>query len=446
MFNICVVDDEDLIRISLADDLRELGYKVDDFQSPIQALEAFKKRLYNIVITDLKMPEMDGITLMKHMRELCPECSVIMITAFGTVKTAVEAMKAGAYEYVTKPFQIEEIDILLNRLQERYSLLEENVHLKAEIVAYKQFPKIVGRSRKMLDVLDLIKTIAPSDSSVLIYGETGTGKELIAEAIHALSPRSNNPLIKVSCAALTKELLESELFGHVRGAFTGATTNKVGRFELAHLGTIFLDEVDDIPLDLQVKLLRVIQQREIERVGDSKPIKLDVRILAATKENLYEKAKKREFRQDLYYRLNVVPIILPSLRQRREDIPLLISHFSKKYRPDQPLRFTQKTIDELSAMPWEGNIRELENLIERLSLLCQCDPVSSSCLPEQYFQDHLFPDTDEERSLDEKMSQFEINLIREALQQGRGNKSKAAQLLRIPYSTLRSKMEKYNLE
>ncbi len=446
MLKICLVDDEDLIRIALTDDLKELGYDVDDFNSPREALAAFRSNHYNVVITDLIMPEMDGLTFMKEARKSHSNCSYLVITAFGTVETAVEAMKAGAYDYITKPFQTEEINLLLKRLEERYSLLDENIRLKAEVAAKTQLPNIVGKSKSLKDILDLIKTIAQSDSSVLITGATGTGKELVAEAIHMISLRNNKPMIKVSCAALSRELLESELFGHVRGAFTGAITKKIGRFELANRSTIFLDEVDDIPIELQVKLLRVIQEKEIERVGDTQSIKLDVRIIAATKVNLYDRIKEGKFRQDLYYRLNVVPIHLPPLRARSEDIPLLIKHFNIKYRPDNPLNFSPETLDLLMSNPWEGNIRELENIIERLSLVCQCDPVTPSCLPEKYFSQELENSLDDTLGLDYQIDDYQREKIRHVLQQTNGNKSQAARILRIPYSTLRSKMEKLNME
>ncbi|GBD93221.1 transcriptional regulatory protein ZraR [bacterium BMS3Abin05] len=444
MLKICLIDDEDLVRVTLSDDLSEMGYVVEDFKLPGKALETLRQDFFQVVITDLKMPGMDGISLIRKAREISPKSSFIVITAFGSIETAVGAMKAGAYDYITKPFQPEEIHLILKRLEERYSLLQENLLLKTEIAAKSFFPQIVSRSEPMKKVLNMVKTIAPSDSNVLITGETGTGKELIAEAIHALSQRRDKPLIKVSCAALSRELLESELFGHVKGAFTGAVSNKTGRFEMADHGSLFLDEVDDIPIELQVKLLRVIQQKEIERVGDPRLIKLDVRMIAATKVNLYEKVKDGSFRSDLYYRLNVVPIHLPPLRQRLDDIPLLIRHFFEKFRADNPPNISPRTLQILVDYPWEGNIRELENLIERLSLVCQCNPMIPACLPDQYLP-NASGKLSQKSGLEEKTSRFEREMIQMTLRQCQDNKSRAAKILQIPYSTLRSKMQKHGL-
>lgn len=444
MLRICVVDDEDLVRVTLSDDLSEMGYQVKAFASPEKAFKAMEEEFFHVVISDLKMPGTDGIQFMKKVKKFYPQTSFIMITAFGTVESAVKAMKAGAYDFITKPFQPEAIQLLLKKLEERYKLLEENLRLRSQIAAQKVLPRIIGKSTKMQEIMELIQIVAPSDSNVLITGETGTGKELIAEAIHAMSPRREKQLVKVSCAVLSSQLLESELFGHMKGAFTGAVSNKIGRFELANHGTIFLDEVDDIPVELQVKLLRVIQQKEIERVGDPRPIRLDVRVIAATKVDLYQKVKEGKFRQDLFYRLNVVPIRLPPLRERKEDIPLLLRHFAKKYRPENPMRFTQKTMDNLMNQPWEGNIRELENLVERLSIVCQCDPITPACLPAQYLGNPA-SQKEYQLSLPERMARYECEIIQSALQQCKGNIRWAAQTLKVPYSTLRSKMEKYGL-
>ncbi len=431
--------------MTLADDLRDLGYRVDDEKNPFAALRLFEKGEYDLVITDLKMPGMDGITLMKRATKIRPHCSFLVITAFGTVESAVEALKAGAFDYITKPFRIEEIHLLLRRLEERKTLVEENVRLKAEVAASRRFPVIIGKSPAIGKILDLVKEIAPSDTSILITGETGTGKEIIAEAIHTLSPRRDRPLVKVSCAALSRELLESELFGHVKGAFTGATSDKPGRFEMANGGTIFLDEVDDIPLDLQVKLLRFIQEKEIERVGSTRTRQLDVRIIAATKVDLHRRITEGRFRRDLYYRLNVVPIEIPPLRERKEDIPALMHHFSRKFTPERPLRFSEEVIEKFLSIPWEGNVRELENIMERLSLLCRCDPVTLECLPASWNEIPPHP-TEEGGNLDELVNEYEHRLIEEALRRCGGNRKRASEHLGIPYSTLRSKIKKYTIE
>ncbi|MEE8481369.1 MAG: sigma-54 dependent transcriptional regulator, partial [Desulfobacterales bacterium] len=316
---ILIVEDEDILRISIGDDLKEEGFDVSLSKSPILALDLLVKEEFEVALVDYKMPEMNGIELLKKIKERQPDCTVIIMTAFGTIQTAVEAMRLGAYDYITKPFSNEELVLAIERIVEVQSLKRENIELKEQLKERHSFHKLIGKSKSMQEIYDLSSMVANSDSTILITGETGTGKEMVADAIHYTGLRQDSPYIKVSCALFSKDILESELFGHEKGAFTGAINDKKGRFEIADRGTIFLDDVDDIPLELQVKLLRVLQQFEFERVGGTETIKVDVRIIAASKANLLEKIKKGEFREDLYYRLNVVPIHLPPLKERKED-------------------------------------------------------------------------------------------------------------------------------
>ncbi|HDZ25161.1 MAG TPA: sigma-54-dependent Fis family transcriptional regulator, partial [Candidatus Aminicenantes bacterium] len=344
---ILIVEDEDILRISIGDDLKEEGFDVSLSKSPILALDLLAKEEFEVALVDYKMPEMNGIELLKKIKERQPDCTVIIMTAFGTIQTAVEAMRLGAYDYITKPFSNEELVLAIERIVEVQSLKRENIELKEQLKERHSFHELIGKSKSMQEIYDLSSMVANSDSTVLITGETGTGKEMVADAIHYTGLRQDSPYIKVSCALFSKDILESELFGHEKGAFTGAIAEKKGRFEIADRGTIFLDDVDDIPLELQVKLLRVLQQFEFERVGGTETIKVDVRIIAASKANLLEKIKKGEFREDLYYRLNVVPIHLPPLKERKEDIPLLIDVFVEKYSSNIPMQIPNQVMDYL---------------------------------------------------------------------------------------------------
>ncbi|HDI00705.1 MAG TPA: sigma-54-dependent Fis family transcriptional regulator, partial [Firmicutes bacterium] len=358
---VLLVEDDRVARVPLRDDIAEAGYDVDEAGSAEEALELLGKKGYDVVVTDLRMPGMDGIELLERIKAESPDTEVIVITAYGTVRTAVRAMKLGAYEYLTKPFDNEELLLLLERIRRMREVMEENVRLRRRLEERYRLEDMVGKGHKMQEVFRLIRTVASSDSTVLLQGETGTGKELAAHAIHELSPRRDGPFVKVSCAALSRELLESELFGHVKGAFTSAVKDKPGKFELADGGTIFLDEVDDIPLELQVKLLRVLQEREFERVGGTRTIRVDVRVIAATKVDLLERVRRGLFREDLYYRLNVVPIRLPPLRERKEDVPLLMEHFLRKLGAEGRIEMTPEAMKLLMDYDWPGNVRELEN-------------------------------------------------------------------------------------
>lgn len=356
-------------------------------------------------------------------------------------------MRLGAYDYITKPFSNEELILTIKRIVEVQSLKKENIELKEQLKERYNFHKLIGKSKSMQQVYDLSSIVANSDSTVLITGETGTGKEMVADAIHYTGLRQDNPYIKVSCALFSRDILESELFGHEKGAFTGAITDKKGRFEIADRGTIFLDDVDDIPLELQVKLLRVLQQFEFERVGGTETIKVDVRVIAASKANLLEKIKKGEFREDFYYRLNVVPIHLPPLKERKEDIPLLIDAFIMKYSSNRSMEISNQAMDYLLNYGWPGNVRELENLIERLALTVLDGNVIRSQLPPEIIWEEICPQEEclDGSCYDEVMKRTEINLIKRSLEMSGGNKAKAARLLKLKPSTLSSKIEKYKL-
>jgi DNA-binding NtrC family response regulator len=445
--NILVVEDEDILRISIRDDLKEVGFKVAVCRTPIPALSLLETKKYDVAIVDYKMPEMDGITLLQKIKQKQPDCAVIIISAFGTIQTAVEAMKRGAYDYITKPFSNEELILMLRRIQEVFSLKKENIKLKEQLKEQRGYHSLIGESKAMQQIHNLLEIVAHSNSTVLITGETGSGKEVVADAIHYLGPRKNNPYIKVCCALFSKEILESELFGHEEGAFTGAVHEKKGRFELADEGTLFLDDVDDIPLDIQVKLLRVLQHSQFERVGGTETRTVDVRVIAASKVNLLEKARRGEFREDLYYRLNVVPIELPPLRERKEDLPLFIEAFIKKYAKGEQMTISSQAMNLFHNYHWPGNVRELENIIERLALIAPDATIMPAHLPSEMFCKDIIPPIawKEGNSYDEIMKENEIKLIKTALEMVGGNKSKAARFLKLKPSTLRSKIEKFRL-
>ncbi len=445
--NILVVEDEDILRISIGDDLKENGFTVSLSRSPTLALNLLEKEKFEVAIVDYKMPEMNGVELLRRIKKMQPECSVIIMTAFGTIRTAVKAMKLGAQDYITKPFSNDELVLILKRIEEILFLKKENIELKEQLKDRHGFHKLIGKSKSMQQIYDLLATVADSNSSILITGETGTGKEMVADAIHYMGARQDNPYVKVSCAMFSKDVLESELFGHEMGAFTGAIREKKGRFELADKGTLFLDDVDDIPLELQVKLLRVLQHSGFERVGGTKTIKVDVRVIAASKMDLLEKSRKGEFREDLYYRLNVIPIHLPPLRERKADLPLLIDSFLGKYSSGETFTISNPAMNCLLDHNWPGNVRELENLVERLSLMMPGKSIACSHLPPEItcsksYSQELSIKGD---SFNEIMTDFEHGLIKNAMVTTGGNKAKAARLLKLKSSTLRSKIEKFNL-
>ncbi|HID10887.1 MAG TPA: sigma-54-dependent Fis family transcriptional regulator [Candidatus Latescibacteria bacterium] len=482
---VLLVDDDRVARVPLRDDIREAGYEVDETGSAEEALDLLEKREYDVVVTDLRMPGMDGIELLELVKSRRPDAEVIVITAYGTVQTAVRAMKLGAYEYLTKPFDNEELLLILDRLRELRTVRAENIQLKRQLSDRYRFEHMIGKSPAMRKVFELIDTISASDSTVLIRGETGTGKEMVAHAIHAQSPRKDGPFVAVSCAALSKELLESELFGHEKGAFTSAIRDKVGKFQLADGGTIFLDEVDDIPLALQVKLLRVLQQHEFERVGGTETLRVDIRVIAATKVDLKQEVQQGRFREDLFYRLHVVPISLPPLRERREDIPLLIAHFLDLFSSsERRMTVSPEAMKVLLDYSWPGNVRELENLIERLVVIGTHPELRADDLPLEIRRPDLLADTQDrvaepgvtqeilrryraledliqrsgilssgqvkpvlgQVSFSEIVEATERDLIVRALDYTGANKTKAAELLGMKLSTFRDKLTKLGLD
>ena len=451
--NILIIDDEPLMRISISDALKSEGYNTLSAASGSEGLKAVRDNYYDVVITDLKLPEVDGLQILKACRQFSPGTKVLMITAYASVETAVEAMKQGAYDYITKPFSMDELILTVKRLIEIKDIEDENVYLKEKIEEKYDFSGIIGRSEKMQDVFEKIKIIAPTDTTVLINGESGTGKELVANAIHYNSPRKNEAFIKVSCAALPETLLEAELFGHEKGAFTGALKQKKGRFELAHKGTLFLDEIGEITHAVQVKLLRVLQEQEFERLGGTSTISIDVRIICATQRDLKKEVQKGSFREDLYYRLNVVPIPLPPLRERKEDILLLAEHFLNIYsrqmnRPVKNLSLDAREL--LLKYDFPGNVRELENAMKRGITLCRDREIQPWDLPEDICNlcaeglkvgDRL----NYSEPLPTAISLFEKQYISKVLEEAKGNKTLASKMLGISRKTLWEKCKLYGL-
>lgn len=440
---ILVVEDDDLMQGMIKDTLSREGYEITIADDGEKGLEKFKNNDVDLILVDLKLPKMDGITLLKKIKDVSPEKVVIIMTAYGTIETAVEAMKLGAYDYITKPFLSEELILLIQRGLELSSLKKENILLRKELGKMDSFHNIIGKSKVMREIYRLIEVIASTDTTILIYGESGTGKELVAEAIHNLSPRRENPLIKVSCAILSETLLESELFGYEKGAFTGAYARRVGRFEMANKGTIFLDDVDDIKPDLQVKLLRVLQEQKFERVGGNETISVDVRVIAASKSNLKEMVKEKKFREDLYYRLNVIPVHLPPLRERKEDIPLLVEHFVNKFTKDKKIEFSKDAIEVLTSYNFPGNIRELENVIERVIVLQEKEIITAEDVA--FIKEELTKEKDT-KLINEVVRQKEKEHIIKVLRQTNGRKKEAAEILGITYKTLWQKMKEYGIK
>ena len=446
--NLVIIEDEEILRETLYDDLVDVGYSVKSFDEPISVLEYLKKENCDVIISDIRMPEMSGLEFLSKIKALKPEIYVIMMTAFGSVESAVEAMKLGAYDYLTKPFDKEELLLTLKKISELISLKKKNQDYQYQFSSEYSLDNFVGESSFVNELRETILTIANSNSTILITGETGTGKELIANLIHYNSSRRNEPLIKISCAVLSKEVIESELFGHEKGAYTGAEKQRIGRFEAADGGTIYLDDIDDVPLEVQVKLLRVLQEQEIERVGSNEPVKINVRIIVSTKKNLLELIKQGKFRKDLYYRLNIIPIHIKPLRERREDILPLLNHFITNFSEGNNINIGQSIQEILRQYSWPGNVRELKNLTERLVILSGGSPITISHLPNELFdqRDIIEGDLDvNKKSLNEILEEIEIKIIKTALMKTAYNKSKAADLLSLPVSTLKSKIEKYSL-
>lgn len=459
MDTILVVDDEPNYLIVLSELLKEEGFEVLTAQSGEEGFKIVEENDLDLVLTDMRMPGMDGLELLKAIKNFDRDLPVIMITAFGEVDKAVVAMKAGAYNYLAKPFNNEELLVNIRKAIEHYSLLRENLRLRGEAKERYGFASIIGKNARMQEIYQLIEKVAPTPASVLITGESGTGKELVARAIHINSPREKSPFISVNCAALPETLLESELFGHERGAFTGATSLRKGRFELADSGTLFLDEIGDIPLPLQAKLLRVLQERSFERVGGGKPIQVDVRIITATNRDLKDEVDEGRFREDLYYRLNVLHIHLPPLRERADDIPMLTEHFMSKFAKllNKPkLKISGEALRYLTGLPWEGNVRELENTIERAAILCTGDVIQSEDVhPDVVSRQEAAnwsPDGDFEKflpsdlPLPEVLSGVEERLVKRALEDADYVQARAAEALGITKSLLQYKMKKYGFQ
>jgi two-component system response regulator AtoC len=449
---VLVVDDEENLRNMLTMIIQKEGYEVDSSGDGRDALSKIKGDGFDFVLCDLKMPKLDGLGLLRELKESKGESTVIMMSAYGTIDTAVEAMKLGAYDYVSKPFKTDEIILTLKKAEERERLKRENVRLKEQIRRETSFENFVGKSDTMLRIFEMIRKIADYKSTVLITGESGTGKELVARAVHANSGRADLPFVAVNCGAIPENLLESELFGHIKGAFTDATRNRIGLFEEADRGTIFLDEIGELPLILQVKLLRVLQDEEIRRVGDTKPIKVDVRVIAATTRDLEKEVREGNFRDDLFYRLNVLPISLPPLRARREDIPLLVDHFIHRFNERLGMAVqgvSPEALDILVQHSWRGNVRQLENTIERAMIFVQGDRIDVEDLPaeirESNEEGRLFFDGTE-LSIKRSNRILERELIRKALQKTRGNRTRAAKLLEISHRALLYKIKEYEID
>jgi DNA-binding NtrC family response regulator len=456
---ILVVDDEMIVCESCKRILEEEGYEVETALSGKEAFEKMKANPFDIVITDLKMPGIDGMEVLKSFRKEYPDSIIIMITGFSTVETAVEAMKLGAFDYIPKPFTPDEVSVVVKKAIEKKSLQLENIYLRQELQEKYGFHNIVGKSKKMHEIYRIIVKVATTDSTVLIYGQSGTGKELIARAIHFNSPRREKQFVPVDCAVLSENLLESELFGHVRGSFTGAVTTKPGLFEVADGGTVFLDEVGNISLSIQAKLLRVLQEREFTPVGGTKAKKVDIRLIAATNKDLEKMIREETFREDLYYRLNIVPIYLPLLKERQEDIPLLAVHFLKKYAEEMGKSikgFTSEAMEKMMRYPWPGNVRELENVIERTVVMIDDEMVRVEHLilpgqQEKEIPENQIPLTSEElkeikKQVREKaVEEIERAFVLSALERHHWNVTRAAEEVGMLRPNFQALMRKYNL-
>ncbi len=441
---IIVIDDQQNQRHLLGGYLKKQKHMVREASSGLIALELLKREGAEVAITDMRMPEMDGLTLLKKIKKIYPDMEVVVITAYGSIEDAVEAMKAGATDYLIKPVKLEQLDIILKKVEKSHRLVAENRYLRRKLETVESFPEFIGQSPVFKKMLSDISVIAKTDSTVFIKGESGTGKELVARAIHSSSNRRDKPFLAVNCAALPEPLLESELFGHEKGAFTGAVRRRIGRFELAHKGTIFLDEIGDISLPMQIKLLRVLETKSFERLGGSENIKVDIRLVTATNRDIESKVKDGSFREDLYYRLNVIPINLPPLRERKEDILPLVNYFIDKFSNKVGKKIegiTPQAKDLLLSHRWPGNVRELENTIERAVVLTRTGAIDSESLEAFKVSSGGSAILSENLNL----TTLEKKAIIEALQRTKGQLIKAAELLGIHRNTLRLKMKQYGI-
>ncbi|MEK6698381.1 MAG: sigma-54 dependent transcriptional regulator [Nitrospirota bacterium] len=455
MDTILVIEDKDSMLAMLKQTLETEGYQVVTAKDGAEGIKRLSDERIGLVLTDLKLPKKDGFEVLRAVKADSPLLPVIVMTAFGTIELAVKAVKEGAYDFLTKPFDMEHLLVLMKRALDASRVATENILLKEEFADKLGFPKIIGKSSQLQEITANIQKVAPTNATVLIHGESGTGKELFARAIHFLSLRKDAPFVAINSAAIPRELLESELFGYERGAFTGADARKLGRLELADKGTVFLDEIGDMDMALQAKLLRVLQEQVIERVGGNKPIKIDVRVVAATNKDITKAVEAKLFREDLFYRLNVFPITIPPLRERRDDVPALALHFLNKYSAEVrkgPLTIAEDTMDILMKCPWKGNIRELENVMERAVIYADGGAIrpehlgisESSIL--DALAEHVPMDGPLHCVAEAAQRIAESRRIRQVLKQTNGNKSRAAEILQVSYKTLLTKIKDYQLE
>lgn len=453
MEKILVIDDEKSILDLLSVVFEKEGYAVETSLSATRAVALMGNEDFDIIISDIKMPKMSGMELLRYVRKNRPDIPIVMITAYGTIKQAVEALKAGAMDYIVKPFDVEELKIIVAQGLEKKRLKEENLFLKKELKERYDFEKMIGKSKVMQEIYNLIEKVARTDSTVLITGESGTGKEIAARAVHYLGTRLERAFVSINCGALPENLLESELFGHVKGSFTGAVFNKKGMFEVAEKGTLFLDEVGEMSPWTQVKLLRALQDKRIRRVGGTEEIPVDVRIIAASNQDLKKSIDSGKFREDLFYRLNVISFEMPPLRKRKEDIPLLVTHFLKKYcngMGRQMKRIAPDVIDVLESYTWPGNVRELENAIERVVAIEERGTITKGSLPKEMLQ----PDNKQETApaiepgfdLNAVMDEISSGYVKQALQFSKGNLKEAANVLGVNYRSMRYLVEKHGLK
>jgi DNA-binding NtrC family response regulator len=447
-----IAEDEPLLRVSMADALRKEGWTVDVAVDGVKAMALFEQYLHEVVVTDLVMPSLDGMELLRRVKALHPDAIVVLVTAHGSVEKAVEAMRHGAADFITKPFSMAHLLVRIESVCSQRRLREQNVRLQEQLEGRYSFSNIIGKSKGMQEVFWLIREVAGSDATVLIQGESGTGKELVASAIHFNSRRRARPYIRVSCASLPESLVESELFGYEKGAFTGASQRRIGRFEAAAGGTLFLDEIGDLPLAVQAKLLRVLQERQIERLGSNRPIDVDVRIVSATLRPLEEEIEEGSFREDLFFRINTVPIHLPPLRERREDIPLLVQAFLREFNRERDKEiegFTEDALAVFDSHSWPGNVRELRNVIERAVVFCRSPQITPEHLPPGLRESPAPPSAPapahQAEPLRRAVERAEMETIRAALAATDGRRNDAAEILGISRKTLWEKIKGYGL-
>jgi len=456
MRSILIVEDKESMSRMLKESLETEGFESTIASDGTGGIAELRNGDFDLVLTDLNLPGSNGIDVLKASKERDPLRPVIVMTAFGSIETAVDAMKEGAFDFITKPFNVDHLILLINRALENRRIVTENILMKDEILFEKGMPEIIGKSNVIKEIAEVIRRVAPSRTTVLLQGKSGTGKELFARAIHALSDRSDRPFVPINCAAIPKDLLESEFFGHEKGAFTGADSRKLGKFELASEGTMFLDEIGELDKSLQAKLLRVIQEGEIDRVGGTKPVKVDVRVIAASNRDLSDAVAAGEFREDLFYRINVFPITIPPLRERPEDIPLLAEFFVKKHSASAskgPKSLSPEALDLLMRLEWRGNVRELENLIERALIMSDGDTIGPSLFnvptgpagPASYIDIEETEHLTLERASKKASRAAEDKMIRRTLKATSGNKTKAAALLNVSYKTLLTKIKEYEI-